>query len=481
MNPKPPIEITVVDPFYTAAALHFDSLLKRYGAPVMILNLIKSREPQPRESKLLHEYGHCVSYLNQFLPDGKKMIYIAWDMSRAYKERTQDVISYLEDLAEESISITGFFHSGPEPYSHYLKNEPEYIYPYRDTILLQNGICRTNCVDCLDRTNAAQFVFGKRAFGHQLYALGIVDNPNLPFDSNAVNMLTEMYHDHGDTLALQYTGSALVNRVESYRRIPQWQSHSRDMIENLRRFYTNSMLDADKQMAIDIFLGVQPPERPINPERRGTSYRQWFNPEYLGPAYILQDCQETLEDFSQTRSDFWVEYYRPLLFTHLAKHFAYSMNSTLKLSGLIQGVRRWIGVNQSSASKKLKIPFSARREPNMEEKSTVTLDPSSCEAILERLSSPTVSPNEETEYQRYIGQYHTLLTSSSSSARREDLDLYRAHVRKAAGGYDTAENILPDPIYTTYAETTISGIPENSNRAYYMKWLDITPYTKLSC
>ena len=64
---------------------------------------------------------------------------------------------------------------------------------------LQNGICRTNCVDCLDRTNAAQFVFGKRAFGHQLYALGVVDNPNLAFDSDAVNMLTEMYHDHGDS------------------------------------------------------------------------------------------------------------------------------------------------------------------------------------------------------------------------------------------------------------------------------------------
>ena len=70
---------------------------------------------------------------------------------------------------------------------------------WRSTISLQNGVCRTNCVDCLDRTNAAQFVFGKRALGHQLYALGVVDSPNLAFDSDAVNMLTEMYHDHGDS------------------------------------------------------------------------------------------------------------------------------------------------------------------------------------------------------------------------------------------------------------------------------------------
>jgi phosphatidylinositol 3,5-bisphosphate 5-phosphatase len=43
------------------------------------------------------------------------------------RRKTQDVISYLEDIAEESIQITGFFHSGPEPFSHYLQNEAEYV------------------------------------------------------------------------------------------------------------------------------------------------------------------------------------------------------------------------------------------------------------------------------------------------------------------------------------------------------------------
>jgi hypothetical protein len=51
------------------------------------------------------------------------MIYHAYDMSQAYKEKTQDVISYLEDLAEEVISHTGFFHSGAEPYAHKMKGE----------------------------------------------------------------------------------------------------------------------------------------------------------------------------------------------------------------------------------------------------------------------------------------------------------------------------------------------------------------------
>ncbi|KIY73266.1 hypothetical protein CYLTODRAFT_342711 [Cylindrobasidium torrendii FP15055 ss-10] len=328
MTPKPMIEINVVDPFYSAASKHFDDLFRRYGTPVMILNLIKKREPVRRESKLGDEFAQCINYLNQFLPKGKKMTYRAWDMSRAYKEKTQDVISYLEDIAEENIQETGFFHSGPEPYSHSLTNPNN---ERRTTISLQNGVCRTNCVDCLDRTNAAQFVFGKRALGHQLYVLGIVDSPNLAFDSDAVNMLTEMYHDHGDTIALQYTGSALVNRVETYRRMPHWNSHSRDIIENIRRFYTNSLLDADKQAAINLFLGV-PSEPPRYPLVRG-GYRQWYDPKHLEPPYSIESCTERLEEFVRTRAAFWVEYYRPLLFTSLGKHFAYSMNSTLKLPG----------------------------------------------------------------------------------------------------------------------------------------------------
>ena len=51
-------------------------------------------------------------------------------------------------------------------------------------------------------------------------------------------------HTHRVALAMQYTGSALVNRVETYRRMPHWNSHSRDIIENFRRFYTNSLLGA---------------------------------------------------------------------------------------------------------------------------------------------------------------------------------------------------------------------------------------------
>ena len=37
------LSVNLVDPFYSAAALHFDDLFGRYGAPVFVLNLVKVR------------------------------------------------------------------------------------------------------------------------------------------------------------------------------------------------------------------------------------------------------------------------------------------------------------------------------------------------------------------------------------------------------------------------------------------------------
>ncbi|KAH9916211.1 SacI homology domain-containing protein [Fomitopsis serialis] len=367
MSPKPPMRRH--GPVLHCRVPTLADLFARYGAPLMLLNLIKKREPVPRESKLA-----------------------------------------------SSTSNDGFFHSGPEPFSHALDIEAELNASdrsWRGTMLLQNGICRTNCVDCLDRTNAAQFVFGKRALGHHL------------------NMLTEMYHDHGDSLALQYTGSALVNRVETYRRMPHWNSHSRDIIENLRRFYANSLLDADKQAAINLFLGSTP-SAPSHARRRGAN------------------CERGISQFINTRGDFWIEYYKPLLFTSLGKHFAFSMNSTLKLPGktardinhspflpqynpsshhhhhpkLMDGVRRWM---RSSPKGSHMSPVDGVARPRSRfVGNAVELDPTSTEAIATQLLNPNVAPKEEDEYQEYVNQYEELLVTTDDGVARDDLEKYQS-------------------------------------------------------
>lgn len=342
ISPKPPIRLDNVDPYFAAGARHFDDMLDRYGSPILVFNLVKQKEHTPRESLLSKEFEHCIRYLNQFLPQGKRIHYTAWDMSRAAKSKSSgEVIEYLEKYAKDTLKETGFFHNG-----HTM-----------DETALQQGICRTNCIDCLDRTNAAQSVIGKCALGQQLHAIGVIDTPEVSYDTDAVDLLTEMYHDHGDTLALQYGGSNLVNSVETYRKINQWTSHSRDLIESIRRFYTNSFVDAQRQDAINLFLGHYQYNKetgfnlwdlstdyylhnlPTLMDGAITSYTEWYTPVNLmtirerikkGLAHheIKENALGPLPGFQLQFEPYWNRLYRPRVLTSLENLFVMRMNST---------------------------------------------------------------------------------------------------------------------------------------------------------
>lgn len=338
VSPKPAIDLHLQDPFYEPAALHFDNLFERYGCPVYVLNLIKSRERMPRESKLLVEFQKCIEYLNQSLPKDSKILYKAFDMSRASKTHDGDVIGSLEVIAKEMVEQTGFFRNGDQ------FEEP----------MVQNGVARTNCIDCLDRTNAAQFVIGKRAFALQLQALGVIDRDEVDFDTDAANIFTHMFHDHGDTIAVQYGGSHLVNTMATYRKLNQWQSHSRDMVESFKRYYHNSFLDSQRQEAYNLFLGNyiwvsgQPmlwdlpsdyylhhsdPRAWLDRQRR--DYIKWFTPEFLEKrtmppkAVPLSNETDTMGDVSEY-DHYWQECYRPAALSSLTKVYAYRMTSTTR-------------------------------------------------------------------------------------------------------------------------------------------------------
>lgn len=154
--------------------------------------------------------------------------------------------------------------------------------------LLQSGIIRTNCVDCLDRTNTAQFVVGKVALAYQLFALGFLETPEFDYESDVSRMLQAMYDDHGDTLALQYGGSQLIHRIESYRKEAKWTNKAADITQTLKRYYSNTLSDADKQNTINLFLGVYvPSESRMAPwERDFTTDHYLHMPQLCRPFHM---------------------------------------------------------------------------------------------------------------------------------------------------------------------------------------------------
>ena len=70
-------------------------------------------------------------------------------------------------------------------------------------VTFQRGVLRTNCIDCLDRTNVAQFALGLHALEAQLHALGISESPVLDIRSGMAVELMNLYEQMGNTLAKQ--------------------------------------------------------------------------------------------------------------------------------------------------------------------------------------------------------------------------------------------------------------------------------------
>lgn len=159
------------------------------------------------------------------------------------------------------------------------------------------------------------------------------------------------YHDHGDTIAIQYGGSHLVNTMETYRKINQWSSQSRDMVESFKRYYNNSFLDRQRQEAYNLFLGnyIFDQEQPMlwdlstdyylhhaHPRAWSTknrkSYIHWYTPKNLERRKMPRGTQRRpvslipLEYFD----DYWLEYYRPLAVSTFGKILSLKLNSTLR-------------------------------------------------------------------------------------------------------------------------------------------------------
>jgi len=96
----------------------------------------------------------------------------------------------------------------------------------------QSGVLRTNCIDCLDRTNVAQYAYGLKALGRQLHAMGLTDVPKVDPDSSIAAALMDMYQSMGDALAQQYGGSAAHNTV-----CPSWHDPLIDYWPSPFHFY----------------------------------------------------------------------------------------------------------------------------------------------------------------------------------------------------------------------------------------------------
>eukprot|EP00756_Hemistasia_phaeocysticola_P044745 Hpha_TRINITY_DN18533_c0_g1::TRINITY_DN18533_c0_g1_i1::g.195175::m.195175 len=277
-KPRPPIKLGRTDMVNAATKLHFAHLFSAYGSPIFALDLLKQKEKNPREQVLGLRYKEAIGMLNADLPPDKHIAYLAYDFRSASRAhgggRTDEVRNEMASIAEEVLSRTGVFGMG-------------------DGVLQQqNGTVRTNCIDCLDRTNLAQLFVGKCALGLQLKIVG-VDSDRLESDrmSTAVQTINEylqdLYIQMGDRIALQYGGS----RAQSAGLLGR--SAVAEMWTTLHRYYNNNFVDLEKQRSINLFLGNYTPYVPREPQAP-------LPPDPVTPADSMEAVAEVGERYSFT-------------------------------------------------------------------------------------------------------------------------------------------------------------------------------------
>lgn len=158
--PKPPIELNRVDPTYRATQAHFEDLLKRYGSPILVLDLVKQSEKREREVRVGNEFRHGIDMINTSIDDAHKIRYCALDYSHISKHRNLDVSTSLNEVSTWAVNQTGFFCSEPrwkiieggsmEPFDEKDKAGADFltmelgipVFPME-----QKGVLRTNCIE----------------------------------------------------------------------------------------------------------------------------------------------------------------------------------------------------------------------------------------------------------------------------------------------------------------------------------------------
>lgn len=295
LNLKPDIILSRRDQNYEATRLHFENLTNRYGNPIIILNLIKTNEKRPRESILRTEFANAIECINRDLPEQNRLKFLHWDLHKHSRSKATNVLLLLGKVAAYALTLTRFFYcqlpaQGPadpsvcppsenleannySPQGNCKTDSEDAKIEQRNgdseangdfaekKPMFQKGVLRTNCIDCLDRTNVAQFAYGLAALGHQLHALDIIDVPKVDLDSSLADDLMGFYEKMGDTLAHQYGGSAAHNKIFSHRRGQcKAATQSQEFFRTLQRYYSNAYMDAEKQNAINVFLGHFQPQ-----------------------------------------------------------------------------------------------------------------------------------------------------------------------------------------------------------------------------
>uniref|UniRef100_A0AAR2LR20 SAC domain-containing protein n=1 Tax=Pygocentrus nattereri TaxID=42514 RepID=A0AAR2LR20_PYGNA len=120
----------------------------------------------------------------------------------------------------------------------------------------QEGTFRSNCMDCLDRTNVVQSLLARRSLQSQLERMGVLHvGQRIEEQIDFEKIYKNAWADNANACAKQYAGTgALKTDFTRTGKRTQW-GLLMDGWNSMIRYYKNNFSDGFRQDSIDLFLG----------------------------------------------------------------------------------------------------------------------------------------------------------------------------------------------------------------------------------
>ncbi|KAI9456718.1 SacI homology domain-containing protein [Boletus coccyginus] len=227
------IQITRPQASQPAFERHFAHLIEEYGATHAI-NLLGAKE---NETTLTAAYAKHLYQARGICGDHLSITH--YDFHNAVRIAGHDSIvrelGHLEDIADH-MDRFGFTLTDAST---------------DERITEQHGVFRTNCLDCLDRTNFVQDILSRKAIEQ---FLGLVHREWLQANALWAHH-RELWAENGDTLSRIYAGTGALNTSFTPTGKRTLAGVISDATKSVSRAYINNFQDKSKQIAIDMFLG----------------------------------------------------------------------------------------------------------------------------------------------------------------------------------------------------------------------------------
>jgi len=119
---------------------------------------------------------------------------------------------------------------------------------------------RTNCMDCLDRTNVVQGVFSRKIAHEQLFKLGVSEKPSgAPFEVFKLNELENAFRniwtDNADAISILYTGTPALKTDFTRTGKRSHKGAMNDARNSIERYYINNFCDGYNHDCLDVASG----------------------------------------------------------------------------------------------------------------------------------------------------------------------------------------------------------------------------------